>query len=351
MPVATMQDAAVLNEKFTLDDAQFRAKIPFELTTTSLKGVYLHTAPPDDFDPNTASASDLIKHGIMVRRPTAQDPPALQKAWNAFFSRKWLAKDRIVPEFEVHVGKTHNLKQPAQRQGTEKGANTSFTSNAWAGPVTETGKWTTCIGTWTIPTVSKPAEAQGTEGGWNSSSWVGIDGFNTSTVSSNDVLQAGIEQKVDAHGNASYFAWYEWFAPAKSNSPAYIYEVGIPNMPVKPGQQVSCTVQYVGTTSGTLTFANNTTGAHFSITLAPPPGADFKGNTCEWIMEAPDGGEPKSSLPKFTPVVFTAAIACGPNGAVTNPSTGDITNIRNASGTVLTSTSVGTDTCTISFIG
>jgi hypothetical protein len=60
-----------------------------------------------------------------------------------------------------------------------------------------------------------------------------------------------------------------------------------------------------------LYFANDTTGEHFSITLAAPPGATFDGNTAEWIMEAPDGGEPVSSLPAFTPVTFTDAICCG----------------------------------------
>lgn len=347
MPIVTNEIAEQMNAEFQFDEPSFLAKVPYKLTPTNLKGVYLNPTPPDDFDPRTASQMDLIKNGIMIRKPTAQDPPARQQAWNEFFAKKLLAKDRIVPQFEVHVGKHHKPKSPAIKSTD----GTSWLSNAWAGAVTETGSWTTCIGTWTIPSVSEPREPQGTEGGWNSSSWVGIDGWNDPTISSNDVVQAGIEQRVSAAGVPSYEAWYEWYAPPVSNSPPYVWEVGIPNMPVAPGESVSCTVQYTAHVSATITFVNNTTGKHFSITLAPPPGADFEGNTCEWIMEAPDGGEPTSSLPKFTPVVFTAAIGCGPNDTSTNPTISSITNIVNAQNVTLTQTTVGTDTATISFIG
>jgi hypothetical protein len=104
-------------------------------------------------------------------------------------------------------------------------------------------------------------------------------------------------------------------------------------------------------TSGSISFANDNTGQHFSITLAPPPGANFNGQSSEWIMEAPDGGEPTSSLPRFTPVTFTSALACGPNNATTNPQSGDVLNIETPGGNILTSTTTGTDTATISFVG
>jgi hypothetical protein len=51
----------------------------------------------DDFDPNTASASELLKNGIPRRCPSADDDPGLVAAWKSVFSRKWLAKDRIAP--------------------------------------------------------------------------------------------------------------------------------------------------------------------------------------------------------------------------------------------------------------
>ena len=322
-------------------------RLPFTLVPLNIPGAYTTPAPPDEFDPNTASQSDLIKHGLLWRKPSSSDPPSMVKAWQRAFSRKWLAKDRIVPHLEPHPGKTHLLR------GVHKGADASYYTNAWAGSVIR-GTWTTNLGTWVVPTVSKPPEPQGSEGGWHMSTWVGIDGFNISNVLvSNDVLQAGIDQHVNGNGvTTSCFAWIEWYAPPQANSPFYIYETAISNFPVSPGQTVYCSVQYVNNnTAGALYFANDSTGQHFPITLAPPPGASFKGNVMEWIAEAPDGGEPTSSLPRFTPVRFTGAIGCGPNSAVGDPSKGDIVNAENASNKVLTSVSTGTDQVTISFIG
>jgi len=333
---------------FVHDEAAFRAKTPHQLVTTNLAGAYAVPAPPDSFDPKTASATDLIKNGLMWRRPVAADPPEMHAAWEKFFSRKWLAKDRIVPESHPQLGVTHNYRGAAPKKQTDA----TYTGQVWAGAGTKTGKWTSIIGNWKIPSVSEPPEAQGTEGGWNSSSWLGLDGF----FYSNDVLQAGIQQRVISIpllsiGFPIYVAWYEWYAPPKSNSPGYIYQTNIANFPVSPGDEVYCSVQYNGTTSGSISFANNRTGQHFSITLAPPPGANFNGQSCEWIMEAPDGGEPTSSLPKFTPVTFTSALACGPNNAFANPASGDIMNIATTGGKMLTATTVGTDTTTIKFIG
>jgi hypothetical protein len=107
-----------------------------------------------------------------------------------------------VPRLEVRIGRTHRLR------GAKKITEGNFASNNWSGGVIQgNGNWTTAVGTWVIPTVSEPTEPQGEEGGWNSSSWVGIDG----AFGSDDVLQAGIEQRVDGSGNTSYVAWYEWF--------------------------------------------------------------------------------------------------------------------------------------------
>jgi hypothetical protein len=333
---------------FSHEVESFRGRIPYQLLPTNLKGAYTTPAPPEGFNPNAASQSDLMKHGLMWRKPTPSDPPELRAAWEKFFSRKWLAKDRIIPESHPQLGVTHNYRGAAPKLQKDS----TYTGQVWAGAGTKTGKWTSIIGYWKIPTVSVPPEVQGTEGGWNSSSWLGLDGF----FFSNDVLQAGVQQKVVwipflNIGIPIYVAWYEWFAPPQANSPGYIYQTNIANFPVKPGDEVYCSVQYNGTTSGSISFANDTTGQHFSITLAPPPGANFNGQSCEWIMEAPDGGEPTSSLPRFTPVTFTSALACGPNNAVANPKSGDIMNIATTGGNILTSTSVDTDTVTISFVG
>jgi hypothetical protein len=328
---------------FVFDEAKLRAATPYALEATHLPGVFATPAVALGFDPNTASPGDLVRAGLLWKRPDAESPPAFHTAWNRVMSRAWRPEDRIVPQFAVQIGKSHHLRTPPVKQ-----ADGTFTGTVWAGAGTRGGNWSTVIGYWFIPTVSKPSEPQGNEGGWNSSSWLGIDGFG-----SNDVLQAGVEQRVDAQGRASYVAWYEWFAPQQPNSPGYIWQTNIMNFPVSPGQEVYCSVQYTNNnTAGYISFANQDTGQHFSITLAPPPGASFSGQSVEWIMEAPDGGEPNSSMPRFSPVVFTSALACGANNTSANPASGDILNLTNGAGTVtLTSTIVGTDTAAITFTG
>jgi hypothetical protein len=338
MPTATMSPTQTF-----FDEQTFLKRVPFTLTPTSLKGVYANPVPPDNFNPNTATQLQLAQYGLLWRKPSAADPPEIQKAWDNFFSHKWTAAGRIVPEQVPQIGVSHNLKKIPVKQ-----SDGSYLGTVWSGAGANTGTWSSIIGYWTIPTVSKPSEPQGTEGGWNSSSWLGLDGMFTS----DDVLQAGVQQKVSASGVASYVAWYEWYAPQEPNSPPYIWQVNIPNFAISPGQQVYCSVQYNGKTSGIISFANETTGQHFSITLAPPPGATFNGSSYEWIMEAPDGGEPTSSLPKFTPVVFTTALACNAGLTATgNPAVASTMNITTTGGKVLTAVSVGSDTATIKFVG
>ena len=110
-------------------------------------------------------------------------------------------------------------------------------------------------------------------------------------------------------------------------------------------------VQYVGKTAGSIYLGNITTGKHFAITLAPPPGATFSGNTVEWIMEDPDGGEDDgTALAKFTPVTFTSALACTAAGGTNNPQNCATCNIETVSGTVLTNVTLGSDTATIDFL-
>ena len=215
------------------------------------------------------------------------------------------------------VGVTHQLMPRRQI------ADTEFTSNNWSGS-TISGTWAHAVGIWRVPTVSIPSIPAGTDSGWDSSSWVGIDG----TYGSNDVLQAGVQQSVGADGSTTYVAWYEWFAPKVNGSPNYIFQTNIDNMPIEPGDEVFAGIHYQNR-QGFVMFGNVDRGKYFSIQIAPPPGASFSGNSVEWIVEAPNTGEPSTSLPRFTTVNFTAAFGSDANSTVTaDPNKGDITYIR-----------------------
>jgi hypothetical protein len=340
--------------EWVFDEQAFLQQIPYPVTPTNVKGAYAGARLPDDFDPNTASATELIKNGILWRRPAANDPPALRQLWQKVCSRKW---QMVVPVLEPQVGRTHNL-----RKAPRKVSDTNYLNGAWSGGGTFSGgPYTGIIGTWTVPTVSKAPQPPSGPGSYDSShgisydssSWVGIDGFFVS----NDVLQAGIEQYVDTSGKAHYVAWYEWFV-AGDTTPPYVYQTNITTsssgqpFSVSPGDEIYVSVQYVGKTSGSIYIANNTTGLYFSITLAPPSGASFNGSSVEWIMEDPDGGEDtNTALAKFTPVAFTSCAACNSSGAIANEPPSDNTiNIETTGGTVLTNVVLGTETVTIDFI-
>lgn len=294
------------------------------------------------------------------------------------FGRSWRARDRVIPRL---VPAPRLAGQVARRIAAING---NYTDNNWAsaahGGIGTGGPWTAIAGVWNVPTISAPVQPPGiASNGWQASSWIGIDGY---AGLSYDVLQLGIELYVDLSGTPYYNAWVEWFIPPPSGLPAgtpvdmygyptaWVGEGGMypyilpmylntaPNdLPIQAGDQISCTAQYMsGSAGATLNFANLTTGQHVPpIVLAPPPGGYFVGNSAEWILEAPGGGEPGSSLPAFTPITVTWAAACpasvaGASPPFATPGNSDTLTIA-GNGTTLTSTTTDHATCTISFIG
>jgi len=101
-----------VKELHAFDEAEFRAAMPFPLHPTNLPGVYTTPAPADDFDPNTASPGDLVRAGLMWKRPDAASRPEFRKAWDQVMSRKWRW---IVPAMKAQPGRTHHQRQPPRR--------------------------------------------------------------------------------------------------------------------------------------------------------------------------------------------------------------------------------------------
>jgi len=187
--------------------------MPRNLLPTNIRGAYYMPAPPKDFDPNTATPTEMIRNGMFWRRPKKGDDPIQLAAWEKVFSVKWDPAKRIVPILEPQPGKTHvrRLVRAGGSEGTpQNGGSEDTPQNAgsvWSG-VAVTGTWASVTGTWRVPLVAEPSIPAGADGGWDSSSWVGIDGNG-----SNDILQAGIQQSVNAQGQTSYIPWFEWIGP------------------------------------------------------------------------------------------------------------------------------------------
>jgi hypothetical protein len=186
----------------------FTKSLPYKVIPTNIPGAYTSPPVPEEVDLATATTTTLLKHGIPFRKPVEGDRPALHDAWNLAYGPTARQMKTIVPILQPRMGRTHNLRHPVH------GSDTNFTGAQWAGGVIK-GSWKSATGRWTVPTVSQPPEAQGNEGGWNSVSWVGMDGFSgTGYTGSTDVLQAGVQQLFSAQGQASYVAWFEWYVPA-----------------------------------------------------------------------------------------------------------------------------------------
>jgi hypothetical protein len=165
--------------------------------------------------------------------------------------------------------------------------STVTSSSNWSGyAVTpSSGKVTSVSGSWVVPTVTGTGTAY-------SSVWVGIDGFNSSTVE-----QIGTSADV-VNGVPQYYAWVEMF-------PAYPANL---SMKVQPGDTISASVTGSGSGQFTLSITDTPKGGgateSFTTTQSLPGAAQ---SSAEWIVEAPSSGFGVLPLANFGSVTFSSA--------------------------------------------
>jgi hypothetical protein len=324
------------------DDARsgLRGNGALELLATNLPGAFTSPAPPTGFDLLSASPAALANYGIFWRRPGPDGDPRVRAVWESAARRGWRSEDRIQPHLEPLPGVSHRLRGARQRD------DGTYTSDNWSGAslaASRGRRWSGAVGHWAVPALSGSPDARA---GWKAAAWVGLDGL----YGTRDGLQAGVEERLDAEGNASYGAWYEWYVPEQRDSPLYIWHTDIPNFAVRAGDVVYCSAQYLATRAGHLIFANETTGEHFSLTLRPPPGASFAGEGAEWIMETPDFGEGPTLHPAVDPVQFEGAVCCGADAGSGDPVDGD-TWVVQGFGITMTEVAVASGSVTVALVG
>jgi len=140
---------------------------------------------------------------------------------------------------------------------------TVYESPNWSGYAVVGSAFTEAKGSWIVPPVdcrTRPSTA--------ASFWVGIDGWTSSTVE-----QAGTDSDCDGL-TPTYYAWYEFFPRGG---------VTITSVPVVPGNRMSAEIRYDDPLF-TITIANETTGAAFSISSRL---AGAERSSAEWITETP----------------------------------------------------------------
>jgi hypothetical protein len=278
-------------------------------------GVKVFTfSPSENFDPLTASDSELAKNGFPV--PPAD--PRHRERFNKVFTQLKGKFRYIEPAFRVNPRIQH-------RPRSKRDANSTESSTNWSGAVVyappgDSFKWVQ--GDWVVPDVAAPPDNQPQ---YFCASWIGIDGDG-----SGDVFQAGVESDVNSGGTtaASIYPWWEWFP---------ISEVQITNLQVNAGDMVTmvlCSEKGAGSTTGTVFFSNRTTGESTSVGLTAPSGTTLVGNSAEWIVEAPtvDGGQ--SALADYGEVFFSVCDAYTVGGVTVDGGTGNNINMTAGSATV-----------------
>ncbi|MBV9718302.1 MAG: hypothetical protein JOZ77_03225 [Candidatus Eremiobacteraeota bacterium] len=151
-----------------------------------------------------------------------------------------------------------------------------FESDNWAGYAVVGSGFTDAHGSWVVPSVDCTVNPNGA-----TSLWVGIDGWNNSTVE-----QTGTESQCNGTQLVTY-AWYE-FAPKAGKT--------IRSIPVSPGEFMEGNVHYDGSRF-VVTIVDLTTGRYFRTTAAVPRA---KRASAEWIVES----NGFSGLPDFDAARF-----------------------------------------------
>jgi Peptidase A4 family len=171
-------------------------------------------------------------------------------------------------------------------------SNAGWASSNWSG-YARTGAYTAVTAAWVVPSVASSRKPT------YSSQWVGIDGFNNSSL-----IQTGTEADF-YNGSAHYAAWWEILPAA---------ETVIPSITVHPGDHMSASIANVSGTNWTITITDTTTGAA-STTAHTYSGP---GTSAEWIEEAPSVGGRIATLARYSsPDTFDPGTANGGNPGLT----------------------------------
>ena len=212
-----------------------------------------------------------------------------------------------------HPAAAHGIRpggrmvRPAGRQAHPDGwAWNSATSTNWSGYAAAggNGAFSSVSASWTEPTgtcTSRRAQY--------SSFWVGLDGYSSSSVE-----QTGTD--VDCSGRtAVYYGWYEMY-PA--------YPVNFPNT-VRPGDRMSASVNFSGSSTYTLVLKDSTQGWTQTVVKNQ---SGLARSSAEVIVEAPSASSGVLPLADFGTVNLSGSLVNG--SAIGNFSPTEIIMVDNS---------------------
>lgn len=265
---------------------------------TNLAGATTIAAPPEGFDPLTASDDRLADYGFPPR-PDKTSMPTEYANWARAMAA---SKTRIIPHLEqssiFHGPAVLTSKSNSEKEGPLQSYN-------WSGYVDSSGAKSYGSSSFyyvessMIVPFAQPAGNTCT-GIWDYAySWVGIDG----NEGSNDILQGGIE--FDALCSlgvvATYYsAFYEWYPGA---------EVHITNFPIAPGDDIFMNVWHTSSTQAQVYIYSYNTAMAVQVGFSAPAGTKLTGNTAEWITERPNLNGQRTTLTNYLDQLFYGSYA------------------------------------------
>lgn len=196
---------------------------------------------------------------------------------------------------------------------------TSFgwSSSNWSGYAIASntaGTYNTTSAEWKVPSVQAPSQPQPTSwwgrfmqwlqslfGGGTTTSdsysatWLGIDGFNDSSL-----IQTGTSQNV-VGGQTQYYAWWEILPNAETTINPQQY-------PVSAGDDIIASIHQQTNGNWSISLGNRTKGWVFQKTEIAYSGPQ---TSVEWIVEAPMLGGQQTTLANYGQMTFTN---CSVNG-------------------------------------
>jgi hypothetical protein len=291
----------------------------FTLGSSFARAQIFAPAPPPGFDALGATNVERAYYGY---------PPAPDKSHTAEYAawaRMVRADKRRITDLTVHATNLRHNAGMGVRTSNGTATNTSWSGYAVAAAPgtyagTNDGVNSSVVAEWVVPAVVPPENCS--NGSFYAAQWVGFDGLaslHPGGTGSTDVLQAGTEiGALQGAGGACqtpfYQAWYQWYTPGWPS-----YETTLTSLTVKPGDVMFVQVWYTAAApSGHAYFVNSTTGKSQSVSFNPSGGAisQYRGDSAEWVVEAPSIDGVVQNLANYVGVPMTFAFGLGATGYI-----------------------------------
>jgi hypothetical protein len=189
------------------------------------------------------------------------------------------------------------IRRPAGAHVRRHGRYFQEESSNWSGYAVSggSGSFNSVSASWT-----QPAATCDDSGDEYAAFWVGLDGFNSSSVE-----QTGTDSDCSG-GSPDYYGWYEMYPAA----PVYFSD------PVQPGDSMSASVTVSGSDTYTLVLTDNTEGWNETETIQE---SGLANSSAEVITEAPSSSAGPLPLADFGTIDFSGSTSNGGSMDSQNP--------------------------------